>query len=202
MTEQLRELAKPFPKRFMGKDDRGNEAVDHTVVTQRLLQVLGPYDLEVREVLRSEVGPMKTRSGKEHLGGNFVTGVIVRLTVEIDGRRVSVDETGGCENAAMKDGDGERMKHAISDAIKRCSMRLGLGLHMWAQENFFLYDVLQRDLQNGQGVDSHNKGASTVGTVQPSLARKEASEDKSVPPASSDPELLSVVERAAKRGGK
>lgn len=194
---QLTELAQPFPKKFMGKDDRGNDAVDHTVVTQRLLQIVGPYDLEVREVLRSDVAPMETRSGKKHAGGHFVTGVIVRLTVEVDGRKVSIEETGGCENAAMKDGDGERMKHAISDAIKRCAMRLGLGLHMWAQENFFLYDVLVRDSQNGQGVASHKKDRpGTVGTVP------DAKEDvRSVPPASSD-DLEAAAQRAAARGQK
>lgn len=194
---QMAELAKPFPKKFMGKDDRGNDAVDHTVVTQRLLQVVGPYDLEVKEVLRSQVQGMTTRGGKEHPGGLFVTGVIVRLTVEIDGRKVSVEETGGCENAAMKDGDGERMKHAISDAIKRCAMRLGLGLHMWAQENFFLYEVLQRDLQNGQGVETHNKEISPRRVGQPEA--KEATE-QSAPPALSD-DISAIAKRAAARGG-
>jgi hypothetical protein len=156
-VKQLIELAKPFPRNLMGKDDRGNDAVDHTVVTQRLLQVVGPYDLEVREVLRSDVAEMTTRNNKVYPGGHFVTGVIVRLTLTIDGRTVSVEETGGCENAAMKDGDGERLKHAISDAIKRAAMREGLGLHMWAQDNFFLYDVLRRDFS--QQVATDNKGA-------------------------------------------
>lgn len=146
---QLTEMAKPFPKDFLGKDDRGNDAVDHTVVTQRILQILGPYDLEVKEVLRSDVPAMTVNRNKPNervlAGGHYVTGAVVRLTVTIDGKQVSIDEVGGCENAAMKDGDGERMKHAISDAIKRCAMRLGLGLHMWAQDHYFLHDVLTRD---------------------------------------------------------
>lgn len=169
--KQLTEMAKPFPKRFLGKDDRGNEAVDHTVVTQRLLQIVGPYDMHIAEILRSEVSGMKTKSGKEYAGGLFVTGAIVRLTLTIDGRKVEVEETGGCENAAMKDGDGERMKHAISDAIKRCGMRLGLGLHMWAQENFFLYEALVKE-------------SSEAGSDQPSEPKAESADPKGSPSVS------------------
>lgn len=131
----MKELAKPFPKQFLGKDDRGNDAVDHTVVTQRLLEIFGDYGMKVVEVLRSEVAGMTTRSGKEHPGGTFVTGVIIRLTLP---GMLPVEEVGGVENAAMKDGDGERLKHAISDAIKRASMRKSLGLHMWAQDHYYL----------------------------------------------------------------
>lgn len=161
-SAQLTELAKPFPKQYLGKDDRGNDAVDHTVVTQRLLQILGPYSQEVREVLRSQVDPMKTRSGKEYPGGHFVTGVVIRLHLNIDGREVYIDETGGCENAAMKDGDGERLKHAISDAIKRCAMRLSLGLHMWAQEHYFLYTVLSRESEEVPPPDGNGDGGEVV----------------------------------------
>jgi hypothetical protein len=44
----------------------------------------------------------------------------------------------------MKDGDGERLKHAASDALKRCAMRLGLGLHIWAQGSYFLDKALEK----------------------------------------------------------
>ncbi len=145
MTSQLRQLAAPLPPQFVGKSDRGMDAADHTVITQRLLQVVGPYSFELVEVLRSDAPTITTRNGNEHPGGLYVTGVIARLRCHIDGREVSVEEAGGCEQAALKDGDGERMKHAMSDAFKRCAMRLGLGLHIWAQGMYFLDRQLDKD---------------------------------------------------------
>jgi len=44
----------------------------------------------------------------------------------------------------MKDGDGERLKHATSDALKRCAMRVGLGLSIWAQQSYFLDRALDK----------------------------------------------------------
>lgn len=142
---QLRDLATPLPPKFIGKNDRGMDAADHTVITQRLLQVVGPHSMHVTEVLRSEAPTITTRNNKEFPGGMMVTGAVVRLTCTVDGREVSVEEAGGCEQAALKDGDGERLKHAVSDAIKRCAMRLGLGLHIWAQDKYFLDSQLDAD---------------------------------------------------------
>jgi hypothetical protein len=142
---QLRELARPLPPQFIGKSDKGMDAADHTVITQRLLQVVGPHSFELVEVLRSEAPGITTKSGKEYPGGLYVTGVVARLTVEVDGRTVSVEEAGGCEQAALKDGDGERLKHAMSDAYKRAAMRLGLALHIWAQDMYFLDRQLDKD---------------------------------------------------------
>jgi hypothetical protein len=34
------------------------------------------------------------------------------------------------------------MKDAMSDAYKRCAMRLGVGLHLWAQEHYYLGEKL------------------------------------------------------------
>jgi hypothetical protein len=34
------------------------------------------------------------------------------------------------------------MKDAMSDAFKRCAMRCGLGLHLWSQGDYYLYDRL------------------------------------------------------------
>jgi hypothetical protein len=48
---------------------------------------------------------------------------------------------------------GELLKEGISDALKRCAMRLGLGLHLWAfdsakkQDNYYLHDTLEAKLK-------------------------------------------------------
>lgn len=156
MASQLRQLAEPFPPHFIGQNDKGMDAADHTAVTQALLKVVGPHRFEVVEVLRSEAPGITTRGGNEHPGGYMVTGIICRLTCTVDGGEFVIEEAGGCEQAALKDGDGERMKHAMSDAYKRCAMRLGLGLHIWAQDKYFLAKSLDKAAAeaNGDGGES------------------------------------------------
>ena len=145
MTSQLERLAKRIPDKFITQNEKGMDATDHTVITQLLHLYVPGWSFEIAEVLRSEVPPKKTQKG-EWPGGLFVSGVIGRLTVDLDGKRVVIEEAGGVENAQMKDGDGERLKHAASDALKRCAMRLGLGLHVWAQGSYFLdQSLVKRD---------------------------------------------------------
>lgn len=140
---QLRKLAEPIAERFIGHNDKGMDAADHTVITQLLHLYVPGWSFEIAEVLRSEV-PEKVTQKHTYPGGVFVTGCIGRLTATVDGERVVIEEAGGVELAGMKDGDGERLKHATSDALKRCAMRLGLGLAIWAQENYFLHTSLDK----------------------------------------------------------
>ena len=41
----------------------------------------------------------------------------------------------------------------MSDALKRCAMRLGLGLHLWAQKDYALHDILTKRLQFNSDVN-------------------------------------------------
>jgi hypothetical protein len=136
-VSQAAELAHRIPDKYIGKSDKGMDAADHTVITQLLLLRVPGWSFEIKEVLRSEVPAKQTKSG-EKAGGFFVTGCVGRLSCTIDGQPVVIEEAGGVELAGLKDGDGERLKHAASDALKRCAMRLGLGLHIWAQGAYFL----------------------------------------------------------------
>ena len=44
--------------------------------------------------------------------------------------------------------DGARLKDAVSDAIKRCAMAIGVGLHLWSQfegkSEYFLDKQLEK----------------------------------------------------------
>lgn len=150
---QLRKLATPIPDHYITKSDRGMDAADHTVITQLLHLYVPGWSFQIVEVLRSEV-PTKTTSKGEWPGGVYVTGCIGRLTVTLDGEVVIIDEAGGVELAGMKDGDGERLKHAASDALKRCAMRLGLGLHIWAQQSYFLDRALDKQAEAREADDA------------------------------------------------
>lgn len=148
---QLEQLARRFPDGFVEAVD-GQSYVAHHIVNQRLLQVVGPFDFELVRELRSDLPEVRPdpagRSARARRGSpalhNAITGGVWRLTVTIDGRRVRVEEVGDVD-ARNKDNDGARLKDTASDALKRCAMRLGLGLHLWAQEHYFLDTQLKAD---------------------------------------------------------
>jgi hypothetical protein len=149
--EQLRALVRPFPSKYIKANPSGGGTyVSHEDVTQRLLHALGPFSTEVDQIIRGDVagkpGDPAGRSERAKAGTpdlhNVVVGVLLKLEVTIDGRLVTVTEVGDCEQPHNWPTDGARMKDAMSDAIKRCAMRLGCGIHLWAQDLFYLHDAL------------------------------------------------------------
>jgi hypothetical protein len=121
---QLHELARPFPASLV-KQKPGKFAasyVEHSVISQRLLEVVGPHDFAVDRIITNADGTL--------------VGCTATLTVEVDGRSVSITEVGDVEHPSGN--NASNLKNASSDALKRCAMRLGLGLHLWAQDNYFL----------------------------------------------------------------
>lgn len=129
---QLTALSKPFPSRFISPAPSGHgDYVAHDIITQRLLLICGAYDFHVTEIVRSPDG--------------IVEGCLATLTVEVDGKRMSVTEAGECDNPTQKKTQGDRLKNAASDAIKRCAMRLGMALHLWAgADKYFLHEGLSK----------------------------------------------------------
>jgi hypothetical protein len=153
MTDsQLARLAKPFPARLIHSNPSGGGSyVKHSVVTEKLLAVVGPFDFELVEVIRGTVAgkpgnpngtSQRAKDGTPDLD-QAVVGCVARLTAQIDGRRVAVDECGDCESPHNWPHDGARLKDAMSDALKRCAMRLGVTLHLWSQDEFSLYDQIK-----------------------------------------------------------
>lgn len=147
----LAKLAAPFPGGFIehtpvGGGRRGEAYVAHHVVNQWLLGILGPFDFELVEAIRGDVaavpGDPTARSERWRQGTpelhNVIVGAVYRLTVDIDGRRTVIEEIGDVEDPHNWKHDGARLKMAASDALKRCAMRIGLGLHLWAQEHYVL----------------------------------------------------------------
>ena len=152
---QLRELATPFPDRLVHPAPQGKygDYVSHSTVNERALSIVGPHSFEVVEVIRDTTGN--------------VAGVLARLTVKIDGREVTVVEAGDEEHPDKKK-PGEALKNAASDAYKRCWMRLGLGLHLWSQEDYFLDRQLDKNAEEEaealrEIVEQQDGGGNVVG---------------------------------------
>jgi len=124
--KQLAKLVEPFDERLI-KTKGGSFAasyVAHSEVEQKLLATIGPHDFAVTEVLRGSDGKIE--------------GCLARMAAVIDGEPVEIVEVGDCERPDNWKTEGARLKDAASDAYKRCAMRLGVGLHLWSQELFWL----------------------------------------------------------------
>ena len=127
---QLYQLARQFPANLV-KQKPGKFAaayVEHSVISQRLLEVVGPHSFEVKQPITNPDGT--------------VTGCLAALSCTIDGFPVVVVEVGDVEHPSQN--NAANLKNAASDALKRCAMRLGVGLHLWSQDNYYLDKALEK----------------------------------------------------------
>jgi len=136
--EQLRALAKRVPAHYIQEKPGGFAAdyISHSEITQMLLAKLGPFDQRIVEVIRSPEG--------------VVDGVVLEMTFEIDGRTVTVQEAGDCDHPSKH--NGANLKNAVSSAVNRCAMRVGLGLELWSRE-FYVLDQALEAKHNKEGAD-------------------------------------------------
>ena len=136
MTTQLQSLAKRIPKSYIKTKPGGFAAdyVSHADIQQMLLAKLGPCSQEITQIIRNAEGQ--------------VQGVVLRMVFNIDGQTVVIDEVGECERPGQN--EGLNVKNAVSDAVKRCAMRIGLGLELWCQETY----VLDKALATKEGDDN------------------------------------------------
>ena len=130
MSDQLYELARPFPDRLVKQKPGKFSAayVEHSVVTQRLLECLGSFSFTVDTPVTNPDG--------------VVVGCLATLEVMVDGDFVTITEVGDVEHPGTN--NASNLKNAASDALKRCAMRLGVGLHLWSQDNYYLDKALEK----------------------------------------------------------
>lgn len=139
--KHLTALSRPFPTEYISRSPQGADYVGHATVNQALLATLGPFSFAVDQIVRDSATQK-------------ICAVLATLTVTIDGKEVSVTEAGDVDDkqasmTSKKDGtkiknDGALLKDCMSDALKRCAMRLGLGLHLWCKDQYFLHSSLAK----------------------------------------------------------
>src|SRR5210317_74376 len=117
--ETIKKLTKNFPKDVVRQAPKGKfgSYVPHHLYTQRLVDVVGgQYNFLIKEIIRDK--------------DNAVVGAVCRL--EIEGLGV-VEEVGDVDTHAISRNitESEVLKLAVSDGIKRCCMRFGIGLELW-----------------------------------------------------------------------
>lgn len=134
MRPDLYELARPFPESYI-KQKPGKFAasyVDHATVNARLLEIVGPFDWTID-------APILNADG-------IIVGCTATLHVEIDGQDVHITEVGDVEHPGTN--SASNLKAASSDALKRCAMRVGLGLHLWAGDGYYLDRALKKQIES------------------------------------------------------
>lgn len=136
MNEKLSELLVPFPEKYIKNKPggRGGDYVMHGVVRQRLLDVVGFYDWSIDREIYDDSGKL--------------TGCVGTLTINLENKTIKVQGSGDVEND--QGSNGSNLKHAESDAFKRAAMNLGLGLHLWCGDEYFIYNKNK----NEQGSES------------------------------------------------
>ncbi len=190
MTDQLTRLAKPFSQRLVNPPPKGKygSSVAHPVVVQRLLAVCGGYDFTVKEIIYGPSG--------------LVEGIVASMTLTYDGKTYTIDEMGDVEFPEQKTTQGQRLKDAASDAIKRCAMRFGVALDLWAGDQFFLFDMLEKrdgavlkaPLISSNRREHINARILALGAAKTSVA--DARSERDLPPVDkSTPEELTAWEQ-------
>jgi hypothetical protein len=117
--ETQKKLTKDFPKSVVKKAPQGKfgDYVPHHIYTQRLVDVIGGgYDFTFEET--------RDKDGA-------IIGAKCRLYIKSSDQ--TIEEVGDVDMNAVKRNitESEILKLAVSDGIKRCCMRLGIGLELW-----------------------------------------------------------------------
>ena len=93
--------------------------VPHHLITKRLNDVVpGKWNFTMKKEIRNKEGELE--------------GVVMSLYIE--GLQGPNDEVGDVDRNDKQNGkrtESELLKLAFSDALKRCAMRYGIGLHLW-----------------------------------------------------------------------
>lgn len=128
--------------RFVEKAPQGKhgEYIAHDVINQLALAMVGPHSFEVVDIIRNaDTGD--------------VSGVLARLVVTIGGESYTITEAGDVD-FPDRESAGKAVKLAASDAYKRCWMRLGLGLELWAQQHWSLPKMLEHYHQTDEKAEA------------------------------------------------
>jgi hypothetical protein len=159
----LNKLVWPFPKAVIKPPPAGKYGsyVGHDVVEQRLLIVCGPPRTSLVKEVRGDVPMRKGKPATQNKAAvpdkpplnDVVCGVVLRMEATIDAEERWAEEAGDTDPHNWEH-DGQRMKDAMSDAYKRCALRLGVGLHLRDKDgNYDLHLRMQAANEVGQGVE-------------------------------------------------
>ncbi len=136
---QLQDLSKRLPEKWVKEKGTGFAAkyCSHGDIQQALLAKVGPSSQRIiKEIYNSE--------------GNVLEGVILEMVFYIDLEPVVIQEIGESERDTGN--NALNLKNSVSDGIKRCAMRVGLGLELWS-ENYALPEALAQRAEQQEDLE-------------------------------------------------
>ena len=190
-NQALRKLSQPVPAKYIKqKPDKSRaDYVPHHIIRQFLHGIFDDHRFETVDVREYEVHKT-SRDGKDYTERHVA--IDVALHVRIGDEWRTYRGWGESENSNAP------YKSAESDAVKRiAAMHLGLGLHLWSREHYFLPKALEQDVseaaEEAAQRDATYGGDGDEATADDPAPPTETAADEDVPPMSPD-------ERAALRG--
>jgi hypothetical protein len=141
-------LSKPWNKKLVKKINKGFGEIDyveHTQVTQKLIAVSPDWNFNVERYLEDTVEDMNG------IQRTFITGAQVSITMKVDNEYITRSEVGMCDKPFFHSdpnkvhNNGQRAKECVSDAIKRCAMRFGVGLELY-DTDAWLSEYLEKEI--------------------------------------------------------
>ena len=165
--ETHKKLTANFPKSVVKKAPQGKfgDYVPHHIYTKRLVDVVGGKYNFTYDIIRDK--------------DNAVVGA--KCTLEIDDLG-KVEEVGDVDRHALARNltESEILKLAVSDGIKRCCMRFGIGLELWTG------DTTEEEHYAGSGETNKNLDASSKETnesLDASPKKKQVTQESGISPS-------------------
>ena len=165
--ETHKKLTANFPKSVVKKAPQGKfgDYVPHHIYTKRLVDVVGGKYNFTYDIIRDK--------------DNAVVGA--KCTLEIDDLG-KVEEVGDVDRHALARNltESEILKLAVSDGIKRCCMRFGIGLELWTG------DTTEEEHYAGSGETNKNLDASSKETnesLDASTKKKQVTQESGISPS-------------------
>jgi len=165
--ETHKKLTANFPKSVVKKAPQGKfgDYVPHHIYTKRLVDVVGGKYNFTYDIIRDK--------------DNAVVGA--KCTLEIDDLG-KVEEVGDVDRHALARNltESEILKLAVSDGIKRCCMRFGIGLELWTG------DTTEEEHYAGSGETNKNLDASSKETnesLDASPKKKQVTQESGTSPS-------------------
>ena len=141
-------LSKPWKKSLVKKLNKGFGEIDyveHTQVTQKLIAVSPDWNFNIEKYIEDTVEDMNG------IQRTFITGAQVSITMKVDNEYITRSEVGMCDKPFFHNdpnkvhNNGQRAKECVSDAIKRCAMRFGVGIELY-DTDAWLSNYLEKEI--------------------------------------------------------
>lgn len=158
MKQRLQQiiLSKPWNKKLVKSLNKGFgniDYVEHTQVTQKLIAVSPDWNFEINKYLEDTVEDMNG------IQRTFITGVQVTIQMKVDGEYITRSEVGMCDkpffhsDPSKVHNNGQRAKECVSDAIKRCAMRFGVGIELYDTDAWISEYLYKENIESQEHAD-------------------------------------------------